>query len=126
MVVGCVPCVVSKYGFIQAKLCRWGSGSYSLDNVVPPIDAITGHIGNGGVVTSSLSNDIKAAVAAAKGKDVAIVFANAWVALISMYLATVNLTGLQHERRARVLRYGGWKYGRPKRPRPMVGGGIDD
>ena len=57
--------------------CRWGSGSYTLENVVPPINAITNHIGSNGVVTSSLSNDINAAVAAARGKDVAIVFANA-------------------------------------------------
>ena len=69
--------VVPKTRSIEAACCRWGSGSYSLANVVPPIDAITSHIGSSGVVTSSLSNDINAAVAAAKGKDVAIVFANA-------------------------------------------------
>lgn len=58
---------------------RWGSGSYSLDYVVPPIDAIKSQIGNTGVVTSSLSNDINAAISTAKKKDVAIVFTNAWV-----------------------------------------------
>lgn len=62
--------------------CRWGSGSYSLDNVIPPVNAIISHVGDSGVVTSSLSNDINAAVAAARGKDVAIVFANAWVTSI--------------------------------------------
>ena len=77
-------------GTQQTTFCRWGSGSYSLENVIPPIDAITGHIGSSGVVTSSLSNDINAAVAAARGKDVAIVFANAWVDLISKYLTTTN------------------------------------
>lgn len=77
MVVGCVLRAFPKTVFIQATFFRWGSGSYSLDNVVPPIDAITSHIGNSGVVTPSLSNDINAAVAAARGKDVAIVFANA-------------------------------------------------
>lgn len=56
---------------------RWGSGSYFLENVVPPIDAIKSYIGGSTVVASSLSNDINAAVAAARGKDVAIVFANA-------------------------------------------------
>ena len=77
MVVGCVLRAPPKVIFIQATFCRWGSGSYSLDNVVPPIDAITSHVGSTGVVTSSLSNDVNAAVAAARGKDVAIVFANA-------------------------------------------------
>lgn len=77
MVIGCVSCIVQKMGNIQTTLRRWGSGSYSLDNVVPPIDAITNHIGSSGVVTSSLSNDVNAAIAAAREKDVAIVFANA-------------------------------------------------
>lgn len=48
-----------------------------MEYVVPPINAIKSHIGNTGIVTSSLSNDINAAVSAARGKDVAIVFANA-------------------------------------------------
>ena len=77
MVVGCVSCVVQKAGSVQIMFRRWGSGSYTLENVVPPINAITSHIGGSGTVTSSLSNDINAAVTAARGKDVAIVFANA-------------------------------------------------
>lgn len=90
MAIGCVPYVVPEMGSIKAAFRRWGSGSYSLDNVVPPIDAITSQVGSSGVVTSSLSNDIKAAVAAARGKDVAIVFANAWVTSISKHSTTVN------------------------------------
>lgn len=62
----------------------WGSGSYTLDYVVPPIDAITAHIGSSGNITSSLTNDITAAVTAAEGKDVAIVFANAYVFLFTI------------------------------------------
>jgi beta-glucosidase len=50
-----------------------------LDYVVPPIDAIKSHVGYSTVLTTSLTNDINAAASAAKGKDVAIVFANAWV-----------------------------------------------
>jgi len=90
MVIGCVSYVVPKMGSIKTAFRRWGSGSYSLDDVVPPIDAITSQVGSSGIVTSSLSNDIKAAVAAARGKDVAIVFANAWVALISKHFTMVN------------------------------------
>lgn len=82
MVVGYVLCDVSKMAPAQVAFCRWGSGSYSLDNVIPPVNAIISHVGDSGVVTSSLSNDINAAVAAARGKDVAIVFANAWVTSI--------------------------------------------
>lgn len=74
---------IRKVTFTQVAFHRWGSGSYTLDYVIPPIDAIKSHIGNSGVVTSSLSYDINAAVSAARGKDVAIVFANAWVSLIS-------------------------------------------
>lgn len=48
-----------------------------MDYVVPPIDAIKSHVNTTAVVTSSLSNNINAAVSAAKGKDVAIVFSNA-------------------------------------------------
>ena len=77
MVIGCVSYVVLNMASVEAAFRRWGSGSYSLDNVVPPIDAITSQVGNNGTVTSSLSYDINAAVAAARGKDVAIVFANA-------------------------------------------------
>lgn len=58
----------------------WGSGSNSLEYIIPPVDAITNElktIGNNAVVNSSLSNDVNAGVNAARGKDVAFVFANA-------------------------------------------------
>lgn len=77
MAIGCVPHVVQMIRNVHTTFCSWGSGSYFLENVVPPIDAIKCHTGGSAVVTSSLSNNINAAVAAAKGKDVAMVFANA-------------------------------------------------
>lgn len=77
MVIGCVSRVLLETRSTHTASRRWGSGSYTLEYVIPPIDAIKSHVGNAGVVTSSLSNDIRAAVSVAKGKDVAIVFANA-------------------------------------------------
>lgn len=77
MVIGCVTRVLQEMGCTQPTFRRWGSGSYTLDYVVPPIDAIKSHIGDNAVLTTSLTNDINAAVSAARGKDVAIVFANA-------------------------------------------------
>lgn len=77
MAIGCVSHAFQEMRSTQMTFRRWGSGSYSLDHVVSPIDAIKSRIGNTGVVTSSLSNDINAAISTAKGKDVAIVFANA-------------------------------------------------
>lgn len=79
MVIGCVSPVLRQMRSVQIPLHRWGSGSYSLDYVVPPIDAIKSHVGKTGVITSSLSNNINGAISAAKGKDVAIVFTNAYV-----------------------------------------------
>jgi beta-glucosidase len=61
---------------------RWGSGSNSLDFVVPPIDALTSYIGTSATITTSLSNDLDAGPTAAKGKDMAIVFANAYVSTL--------------------------------------------
>ncbi|KAJ1308797.1 hypothetical protein OPQ81_004487 [Rhizoctonia solani] len=58
----------------------WGSGSNSLDFLIAPYDAFVSRIaaqGNKTTITASLSNDLNAGVAAARGKDVAIVFANA-------------------------------------------------
>jgi len=56
---------------------RWGSGSNSLQFIVPPIDAITSQVGTSATITSSLSNDLDAGPQAAKDKDVAFVFVNA-------------------------------------------------
>ncbi|CAE6424546.1 unnamed protein product [Rhizoctonia solani] len=58
----------------------WGSGSNSLDFLIAPYDAFVSRVasqGNQSTITASLSNDINPGVAAARGKDVAIVFANA-------------------------------------------------
>jgi beta-glucosidase len=64
----------------------WGSGSYSLEHVVPPVTSITEKVtASGGTVATSLSNDINQAVAAAKGKDIAFVFANAMSGELGFY-----------------------------------------
>ncbi|QRV72535.1 glycoside hydrolase family 3 protein [Ceratobasidium sp. AG-Ba] len=59
---------------------EWGSGSNSLDFLIAPYDALVSRVGSQGnktIITSSLSNDLDAAVAAARGKDVALVCVNA-------------------------------------------------
>ncbi|ESK91328.1 glycoside hydrolase family 3 protein [Moniliophthora roreri MCA 2997] len=63
----------------------WGSGSNSLDFVVPPIDAIKSYIGGSAIITESLSNDLKAGPKAAAGKDAAIVFVNAMSGELGFY-----------------------------------------
>ncbi|KAL0960382.1 hypothetical protein HGRIS_005423 [Hohenbuehelia grisea] len=55
----------------------WGSGSNSLEFVVPPIDAITAVVGDSALISQSLSNKLDDGVAAARGKDLAFVFVNA-------------------------------------------------
>ena len=79
MVVGLVIfrllCKAQQKGFFFK--IRWGSGSYLLDFVVPPIDALTAYIGNTATIATSLSNNQKRAVKAAKGADMAFVFVNA-------------------------------------------------
>lgn len=60
---------------------RWGSGSNNVQQTVPPIDALTAYIGTSATIATSLANDVDPAVAAAKGKDVAFVFVNAYVPL---------------------------------------------
>ncbi|KAG8825233.1 hypothetical protein FRC19_011846 [Serendipita sp. 401] len=72
----------------------WGSGSYFLDWVVPPIDSLTAQMTNaGGSITSSLSSDINAGVAAARGKDVAVVFVNAMSGELGFYDVVVGNMG---------------------------------
>ncbi|KAJ2914198.1 hypothetical protein MD484_g6200, partial [Candolleomyces efflorescens] len=63
----------------------WGSGSNSLEFLVPPIDAITSFAGSSATITSSLSNDLNAGVNAARGKDVAFVFVNAMSGELAFY-----------------------------------------
>jgi beta-glucosidase len=61
---------------------------------VPPIDAITAKVTSvGGTVTSSLSNDLTAGPNVAKGKDVAIVFANAMSGELGPYDVVVGNMG---------------------------------
>lgn len=59
------------------KSTRWGSGSNSLDYVVPPADALAAFFGSSASISESLSNDLTAGREAAEGKDVAFVFVNA-------------------------------------------------
>ncbi|KAJ7473766.1 glycoside hydrolase family 3 protein [Mycena galericulata] len=64
----------------------WGSGSNSLDFTVPPITALNETFaGTGTVVTTSLSNDLTAGPAAAKGKQLAIVLVNAMSGELGFY-----------------------------------------
>ncbi|KAG6883483.1 hypothetical protein C0993_005919 [Termitomyces sp. T159_Od127] len=63
----------------------WGSGSNSLQFIVPPIDAIASFVGTSATITSSLSNDLAAGPAAAVGKDAALVFVNAMSGELGAY-----------------------------------------
>ncbi|KAM6490503.1 glycoside hydrolase family 3 protein [Amanita muscaria] len=71
----------------------WGSGSNSLDFVVPPIDALTSFFGSSAKISTSLSNDLKAGPNAAKGKDVAFVFVNAMSGELGSYDIVVGNMG---------------------------------
>ncbi|KAG5338890.1 hypothetical protein C0989_005663 [Termitomyces sp. Mn162] len=63
----------------------WGSGSNSLEFIIPPIDAILSFVGMSANITSSLSNDLTTGPAAAEGKDVALVFVNAMSGELGAY-----------------------------------------
>lgn len=63
----------------------WGSGSNSLDFVVPPNEAIKSYIGGSATITESLSNDLNDGPKAAAGKDAAIVFVNAMSGELGFY-----------------------------------------
>ncbi|KAF9025904.1 glycoside hydrolase family 3 protein [Hymenopellis radicata] len=71
----------------------WGSGTNSLDFIVPPIDAITDFVGSSATITSSLSNDLSAGAAAAKGKDLCLVFVNAMSGELGFYDVVVGNMG---------------------------------
>ncbi|KAF8069314.1 glycoside hydrolase family 3 protein [Lyophyllum atratum] len=71
----------------------WGSGSNSLEFIVPPIDAITAFVGTKAAITTSLSNDLTAGVNAANGKDVAFVFVNAMSGELGAYDTVVGNQG---------------------------------
>ncbi|THU90585.1 glycoside hydrolase family 3 protein [Dendrothele bispora CBS 962.96] len=71
----------------------WGSGSNSLDFIVPPVTAIMDFVGTQATVTQSLSNDLSAGPNAARGKDLAIVFANAMSGELGFYNVVVGNMG---------------------------------
>ncbi|KAJ7479592.1 glycoside hydrolase family 3 protein [Mycena latifolia] len=71
----------------------WGSGSNSLLFTVPPITAIQNFVGTSATIATSLSNDLSAGPAAAKGKDVAIVFVNAMSGELGFYDVVVGNMG---------------------------------
>ncbi|KAG6908409.1 hypothetical protein DXG01_004770 [Tephrocybe rancida] len=71
----------------------WGSGSNSLEFIVPPITALTSFVGTSATITSSLSNDLDAGAAAGKGKDVAFVFVNAMSGELGAYDLVVGNQG---------------------------------
>ncbi|KAJ6596344.1 glycoside hydrolase family 3 protein [Mycena vulgaris] len=71
----------------------WGSGSNSLDFIVPPITAIQSFVGTSATIATSLSNDAAAGAAAAKGKDLALVFVNAMSGELGSYTVVVGNMG---------------------------------
>ncbi|KAF7349862.1 Glycoside hydrolase family 3 protein [Mycena venus] len=71
----------------------WGSGSNSLQYIVPPITAIQNFVGTSATIATSLSNDLSAGPAAAKGKDVALVFVNAMSGELGAYDTVVGNMG---------------------------------
>ncbi|KAJ7257802.1 glycoside hydrolase family 3 protein [Mycena rebaudengoi] len=71
----------------------WGSGTNSLDFIVPPIAAIQSFVGTSATISTSLSNDLTAGPAAAKGKDVALVFVNAMSGELGAYDVVVGNMG---------------------------------
>ncbi|KAF7319475.1 Glycoside hydrolase family 3 protein [Mycena chlorophos] len=83
----------------------WGSGSNLLDYTVPPITALNETFNAAGVkVTTSLTNDLNAGPAAAVGKDVAIVLANAMSGELGFY---VSVNGNEGDRNDLELWYSG-------------------
>ena len=70
-------CLASATSISNYRLTSWGSGSNSLDFVIPPVTALTTFFGSSVKISTSLSNDLSGGPAAAKGKDVAFVFVNA-------------------------------------------------
>lgn len=71
----------------------WGSGSNSLEFIIPPIDAITSSVGSSATITSSLSNDLEDGAEAAAEKDVCLVFANAMSGELGFYTIVVGNEG---------------------------------
>ncbi|KAF8635161.1 hypothetical protein AX15_000502 [Amanita polypyramis BW_CC] len=71
----------------------WGSGSNSVDFVVPPVDALTEFFGSSVSISTSVSNDLNAGRSAARGKDVAFVFVNAMSGELGAYHIVVGNMG---------------------------------
>ncbi|KAF5391099.1 hypothetical protein D9757_003176 [Collybiopsis confluens] len=64
----------------------WGSGSNNVEFTVPPIQAITDFAGPFATISTDItSNDLTAGPAIAKGKDLALVFANAMSGELGFY-----------------------------------------
>ncbi|KAF7425938.1 hypothetical protein PC9H_008300 [Pleurotus ostreatus] len=71
----------------------WGSGSNSLEFVVPPVDALMSENAGAATLATSLSNDLNAGANAARDKDVAFVFANAMSGELGFYSVVVGNMG---------------------------------
>ncbi|KIM49543.1 glycoside hydrolase family 3 protein [Hebeloma cylindrosporum] len=71
----------------------WGSGSNSLDFLVPPVDALKSYLGDSATITTSLSNSLDDGANAAKGKDMAFVFVNAMSGELGPYDIVVGNMG---------------------------------
>ncbi|TRM67542.1 glycoside hydrolase family 3 protein [Schizophyllum amplum] len=71
----------------------WGSGSNSLEFIVPPVDAISEVVNGTATVTTSLSNDIDDAKKAAAGQDVCFVLANAMSGELGFYFVVEGNMG---------------------------------
>lgn len=71
----------------------WGSGSNSLQFIIPPITAITSFVGSSATITSSLSNNLNDGVNAARAKNVAFVFVNAMSGELGFYDVVVGNMG---------------------------------
>ncbi|KAJ7110730.1 glycoside hydrolase family 3 protein [Mycena crocata] len=71
----------------------WGSGTNSLDFIVPPITAIQSFVGTSATIATSLSNDLSTGPTAAKGKDLALVFVNAMSGELGGYDIVVGNMG---------------------------------
>ncbi|CAK5269088.1 unnamed protein product [Mycena citricolor] len=71
----------------------WGSGSNYVRDTIPPVTAIQDFVGSSATITTSLTNDLNAGPAAAKGKDLCIVLGNADSGELGAYTIVVGNEG---------------------------------